>query len=225
MEQAQRWPRSRQRERVLALVRDHDGAIDAAELAELTGLHVTTARFHLDALCDDGAVTRTRIKGVGVGRPRTGYLAVQARLDYRMLAEVLAEELGETFEQRRRRAQHAGRRWADRIAAADATDDSAGFADGDITERIATTTEVFEQMGFAPEPVSQPGRDRTIRLHGCPVRDMARSHPEVSCAMHLGLLRGLLNGPADGPADNPALHADLEPFVEPQLCVAKVVNR
>ena len=76
---------------------------------------VTTVRFHLDALCDEGAIVRTRMNRAGVGRPRTGYRAVEERLDYRVLAEVLAMELGQTMEERARRAQHAGQRWADRI--------------------------------------------------------------------------------------------------------------
>lgn len=226
-EQSQRWPRNRQRERVLALVRERETTIDAAELAELTGLHVTTARFHLDALCDDGTVERTRIKGTGVGRPKTGYAAVRGRLDYRMLTEVLAEELGATVEQRRARAEHAGRRWAERIVATDDADaadaDERPAPAADPSRRVAKTVEVFERMGFGPEPAESgpaAGDAQAIRLHGCPVRDLARAHPEVSCAMHLGLLRGLLN-PADG-QDRP-LGADLEPFVEPQLCVAKVV--
>ena len=91
-------------------------AIDAVELASRIGLHVTTVRFHLDALCDEGAIERTRIYRDGVGRPRTGYRAVEERLDYRILAEILAMELGETAETRARRAQRAGQQWAGRIA-------------------------------------------------------------------------------------------------------------
>lgn len=89
-----RLPRNRQRERVLRMVREHGGAIDAVELASRLELHVTTVRFHLDALCDEGAIERTRMNRDGVGRPRTGYRAVEERLDYRILAEVLAMELG-----------------------------------------------------------------------------------------------------------------------------------
>ena len=78
------------------MVREHGGAIDAVELASRIKLHVTTVRFHLDALCDEGAIERTRMNRDGVGRPRTGYRAVEERLDYRILAEILAMELGET---------------------------------------------------------------------------------------------------------------------------------
>ncbi len=116
------------RTRVLRLVRERRGAVDASELAERIGVHVTTVRFHLDALCDQGAIARTRIAPSGVGRPRTGYVAVADRLDYQSLAEILALELGDTAHTRRRRAERAG-------------------------------------------------RQRAIRLHACPVRDLARAQP------------------------------------------------
>lgn len=64
-----RGERNRQRLRVLELVREHDGPIDAAELGARLGLHTTTVRFHLDALCAEGLVERTRITRAGVGRP------------------------------------------------------------------------------------------------------------------------------------------------------------
>lgn len=232
------WPRNRQRERVLGLVRDHDGAIDATELAARIGLHVTTVRFHLDALCAEGVITRIRIKQARVGRPRTGYVAVRDRLDYRSLAEVFALELGDTTAQRQQRAERAGQRWACRIVAdrsAEASEphdgrDSTGPGDPDriVDRQAAMIADVFDRMGFAPELAqaadSPDGRrERTIRLHGCPVRDLARSHPEVGCGMHMGLLRGLLGaGVVAGCAAT--LRAELDPFVEPELCIARITD-
>jgi predicted ArsR family transcriptional regulator len=229
-------------------VRERDGAVDAVELATQIGLHVTTVRFHLDALCDEGVIVRTRVNLPGAGRPRTGYLAVEERLDYRILAELLAVELGQTVEVRARRAQRAGHKWAARVNASTETGaDPAGPLrgdddDDDALDRAALrTTDVFTRMGFAaeladaahpPTPSSDTNaptsaRERIIRLHACPVRDLARSHPEVGCAVHLGLLQGLLAN-ASGPAGrrktrHPPLSAHLEPFVEPELCLARLV--
>ncbi|WP_414689006.1 helix-turn-helix transcriptional regulator [Mycobacterium sp.] len=229
--------RNRQRERVLELVREHDGAVDAAELAVQMGLHVTTVRFHLDALCSEGTVERTRITRAGVGRPRTGYLAVRERLDYRSLAEILALELGNTADKRRRRAEAAGRRWAERIAAGSARERGAGLDVSDsvgprktLEGQAAMVGAVFARMGFGPEltpaATSTAGSQQTIRLHACPVRDLARAHPEVGCALHRGLLQGLLASPASGgrsTASRPVMQAELEPFVEPDLCLARVI--
>lgn len=236
-----RVPRNGQRERVLAMVRQHDGPIDAVEIAEQIGLHVTTVRFHLDALCDDGVVLRTRLSRSGAGRPRTGYLPVAERLDYRALAEVLAMELGQSAETRGRRAQRAGRKWAARMVALRGDPDRAASpadadADDPLDHAAAQATSAFTSMGFAAEldPAArsaskssvgdkpEPQRERVIRLHACPVRGLARSHPEVACGVHRGLLQGLL-GEADGDAGSrPALSAQLEPLVEPELCVVRL---
>ncbi|MFL6084683.1 MAG: helix-turn-helix transcriptional regulator [Mycobacterium sp.] len=244
-----RLPRNRQRERVLRMVREHGGAIDAVELASRMKLHVTTVRFHLDALCDEGAIERTRMTRDGVGRPRTGYRAVEERLDYRILAEILAMELGETAETRARRAQRAGVQWAGRIAAAQpeavaGQDDTDAAQMGDALDRgAALATEVFDRMGFDAELAagSEPsaslsadseqvlGRERVIRLHACPVRDLARAHPEVGCGLHLGLLQGLVDSAAatgeHAGREDAAVSARLEPFVEPELCIARLAAR
>jgi predicted ArsR family transcriptional regulator len=228
-------------------VREHEGALDAVELASRIGLHVTTVRFHLDALCDEKLIARTRINRPGRGRPRTGYLAREQGLDYRILAEVLAMELGQSDEIRARRAQQAGKKWAARMPASPKPDTGAVVssfeekADDTLDRAAAHAIDVFTQMGFAPEleaaaePTSAKSADRSptaglqrvIRLHACPVRDFARSHPEVGCGVHLGLLRGLLAKSAaqDGrrPAASPVVSAQLEPFVEPELCLAKLV--
>lgn len=235
-----RSPGNRQRRRVLELVRENDDALDAGELAARMGLHVTTVRFHLDALCEEGVVERTRITRAGVGRPRTGYLAVRERLDYRSLAEILALELGDTVEKRRRRAQRAGRRWAQRIAARSATEhiaeqdvsDSARSSEI-LEDRAAMVASVFARMGFdaelTPAASSTTGAERSIHLHACPVRDLARAHPEVGCALHRGLLQGLLTNVAaaggHSTTPRPVMQAELEPFVEPELCVARVIAR
>ncbi len=233
-----RGPRNRQRRRVLELVHEYDGAIDAEELAARMGLHVTTVRFHLDALCSEGVIERTRITRTGRGRPRTGYLAVQGRLDYRRLAEILALELGDTADKRRRRAEAVGRRRAKRIAAGSAREDIVAQHGPDtarprktLEDQAAMVASVFARMGFGPEltpaATSTAGAQQTIRLHTCPVRDLARAHPEVGCALHRGLLQGLLANPAategHSTAPQPVMQAELEPFVEPDLCLARVI--
>jgi predicted ArsR family transcriptional regulator len=224
------------------MVRANGGPIDAVELASRLKLHVTTVRFHLDALCSDGAIERTRMHRDGVGRPRTGYRAVEERLDYRILAEILAMELGQTVEVRAQRAQRVGHQWAARIASS-RTEPVVPDTNpaGDQSARGAQlASEVFGRMGFEPELAaeSEPtssmsahgkrivGNERIIRLRGCPVRDLARAHSEVACGIHLGLLQGLLDHAAAA-GDQPGvpdqgLSARLDPFVEPELCIARV---
>ncbi len=237
--QARRGQRNLQRQRALELVRKHDDAIDATQLARQMGLHTTTVRFHLDALCDEGVVERTRIARGSVGRPRTGYRAVQERLDYRHLAEILALELGDTAGQRRRRAEAVGRKWAQKITSETASDGAVERHVPDdaesrttLDQRSETVATVFARMGFTPEVVSSAtstdDHQRTVRLHSCPIRDLARVHPEVGCALHRGLLQGLLTHPkgnkgtGSSNASQPRAPAELEPFVEPELCLITV---
>ena len=160
---------------------------------------------------------------------------MRERLDYQSLAEILALELGDTADKRRRRAEAAGRRWAERITAGSASGTCCGIGCfGQRTPRktlkrqAAMVATVFARMGFGPEltpaATSTAGTQQTIRLHACPVRDLARAHPEVGCALHRGLLQGLLARPSEGhsTAPRPAMQAELEPFVEPDLCLVRV---
>ena len=46
---------------------------------------------------------------------------------------------------------------------------------------------------------------------------MAAAHPEIVCAIHLGLMRGVLEA-----AGETGVAVSLEPFVEPTLCTVAV---
>ena len=72
-------------------------------------------------------------------------------------------------------------------------------------------------MNFDPELADPaPGTgEREIRLRACPYRDVAREHPEVVCAIHLGLLQGVLTQ-----LGNRSTTVRLVPFVKPHLCLA-----
>ena len=220
------------------MVREHGDAVDALELAANIGLHVTTVRFHLDSLCDEGAIVRTRLPRVGKGRPRTGYRAAQQQVDYRILAEVLAMELGQNAQTRARRANHAGQKWAARMmtseqSAPDGAETTPAPDTEDVLDRTAVrTSAAFTGMGFASELVAptppMSRRERIIRLHACPVRDLARTHPEVICEIHRGLLEGLVAKTSaeenQRKSRGPVMSARLEPFVEPELCMARLVS-
>jgi predicted ArsR family transcriptional regulator len=221
-------PRVRQRERVLGMVREHGGAIDATEVAAQLRVHVSTARFHLDGLCREGLVERTRLTRVGVGRPRTGYRAVEG-LDYSVLAGVFAVGLGQTAQTRAHRAQRAGREWARRMPDLPTVGDS-GDVDPQtyLEHRTRIALGLFRRLGFAPalaEPSGQDDSERVIRLTACPVRNLARSHPESVCGVHLGLLQGLVDDakPAGRRTTRHRVSARIEPFVGPDVCIATLV--
>jgi predicted ArsR family transcriptional regulator len=72
---------------------------------------------------------------------------------------------------------------------------------------------LLDEAGFAPEPGQSA--DGPIRLRRCPFGALARERRDVVCGVHLGLMRGALRQ-MGAPLDAVAL----EPFVQPDLCLA-----
>ncbi|ATL65923.1 transcriptional regulator [Nocardia terpenica] len=203
------WPRRR----LLAILRGASEPLDAQELARVTGQHVTTVRFHLDVLTRESLVRQFQQPPRGRGRPRIGYTAVQRSVGYQDLAQVLADQLGSDPRRRSDAAVAAGRAWGAKLDTVDKPISS-------LDEAKEVTVTVMSELGFAPErdPSSETEEQALIRLTACPLRDLARTHSEVVCGVHLGLMRELLdrNGARD------AVNVRLHPFVEPELCVARL---
>jgi hypothetical protein len=137
-------------------------------------------------------------------------------MDYRDLAMMLAAGWDDTPAERTARARQAGR-----IAARPETrpqepppaDPARGPT---VTEAAATITEEFADRGFSPE-MSQEGSTTVITLRSCPFQAVAQAHPEVVCALHLGLLQGTWEH-----LGAPAVHTTLHPFVRPGVCLARL---
>ena len=186
------------RRRVLDALTRSAVALDAQGVADRLGLHVTTARFHLDHLERAGLARRQADDTGRRGRPRILFRAAGVARDEsarEQMISVLATALGARRDETARSVE-AGRRWADGLDTPD-TDDATG-----------TLVDAFDRLGFEPDVV---GHD--IRLHACPFRDAARAHPEVICSVHRGLIDRLLEQSGSGTS------AQLIPFVEPRLCV------
>jgi predicted ArsR family transcriptional regulator len=122
---------------------------------------------------------------------------------------LLAAHLGPTPRTRRRRAEKVGRDWATSLIPTTNTTDP-----DETAHRIV---DLFTEMNFDPElvdPAPATG-EREIRLRACPYRDVARDHPDVVCAIHLGLLQGAITQ-----LGTPPTAVRLVPFVKPRLCLA-----
>ncbi|WP_242887609.1 helix-turn-helix transcriptional regulator [Actinomadura litoris] len=203
--------RPRRRE-VLDVLRGSGVPLGIADLAARLGVHPNTARFHLDALVAGGEAERTLDRPSGPGRPRAVY-AARPGMDrggargYRMLARILLSRLAAAGPGGRRHAEHAGREWGrvlverprpyTRMSARDAT--------GRLSALLA-------DLDFAPEP----GRD-AIRLRHCPFLELAEEYGPLVCDVHLGLMRGALEE-----LGAPVTAERLEPFAEPDVCVARL---
>ena len=196
--------------------------MDARELAQTCGLHVSTVRFHLGVLHEAGLVRSQSDPGGTRGRPRLRYAPASVgsagateheHTGYRLLAAVLAEHWATTADERARRAEHAGRALAGRRGFT-----APSSARPTVEHAAAHLNGLFAELGFEPELASE-GEGVQIRLHACPFRAVAQQHPEVVCSLHLGLIRGALER-----LGAPAIASDLRPFVEPHLCVAYLTS-
>lgn len=215
------------RVRILELVRGASTPLDVRQLAARSGLHPNTVRFHLKVLIDAGLARGEPDPRGNSGRPRLVYSAITAgpvhrhTNGYLLLADILAGYLAANSTIRTGLAEEAGREFARRHRLPDqrspdaTTGESTGPAPGDAVHRSVA---MFTELGFEPE-LRQDGSHRRILLHACPFHAVARKHPDVICALHLGLLKQTL---AD--LDAPSEVIRLEPFVTPQLCIAHLTG-
>ena len=206
---------SGRRAEVLTRLREADRPLTVSDLAALTGLHVNTARFHLDALVSDGLVARSAEARDTPGRPRILYTAQgepPGPRSYRLLAEMLTG-LVASLSDARPAATEAGRAWGRHLV--ERVDPSQRV---NATDAVARLDRVLDAIGFQPEVRRSKGKkDIEVRLHHCPFREVAERHTDVVCEIHLGLMQGAL-----GELQAPVEATSLEPFVLPSLCVARL---
>lgn len=208
---------------VLDVIRTAREGLGVRALAEATGLHENTVRFHLERLLEEGAVERRTGVSRGPGRPPLTFVARRDRHgaghdNYELLARVLAGQLGEAGDPVAS-AEAAGRSWGRSRPAPQETDVVPGrTAPPDPWDAsLEELTRVLDDAGFAPEVSAEAPGAATVRVHHCPFLRLAREDRAVPCAVHLGLMEGVLE--ATGSA---AAVERLEPFVTPSLCVARV---
>lgn len=205
------------RRRLLGLLRESPGALGVQELAERTGLHPNTVRFHLERLVAEGLVTRSAEERSEPGRPRLEFSAVPVpdpgrdRRNYQFLAEVLTGHLAGTAADPAATAREAGRVWGRYLV-----DRPRPFQRVPEETAMAQLLRILDEIGFAP--ALDPADRRRVLIAHCPFRELAGSHREVVCSIHLGLMGGALTE-----MGAPVTVERLIPFVEPSLCVADVV--
>ncbi|MDR2985687.1 MAG: helix-turn-helix domain-containing protein [Nocardiopsaceae bacterium] len=210
-------PLGRSRGRVLDLLRATGSPMSVQDVADQTGLHPNTARFHLDGLVKSGQASREPQARETPGRPSMAYRAVgggqAGERRYRLLAEMLTSLITGMIPEPGRAATEAGREWGAYLA-----EQPPPYQRLTAGEAIAKLTAIMEDLGFGPQAVSE-GEQYQLRLHECPFREIAQHQQDVVCAMHKGLMQGAL-----AKMRAPLTADRLEPFVEPSLCVAHVTG-
>ena len=206
------------RARVLAYLQDAGEPMTASAVGARLALHVNTARFHLDALTDDGLVVRHREERSTPGRPRVLYAPVSAaprvaHRSYRLLAEILTSYLEGNLPDPAASAEEAGRAWGRYLA-----EPPAPFRRTEEEEALAALVGSLDRIGFDSHVVDEPGALR-LEVSHCPFLEVAEGHNDVVCSVHLGLMRGMLEQ-----MRSPVSADTLEPLVGPSLCVARLAR-
>jgi predicted ArsR family transcriptional regulator len=219
------------RELLLETLRKSGEPRSIASLAQELDVHANTVRFHLEALLHSGSVEQVVGEPAGPGRPPILFRATR-RMDpsgptnYRLLARILTNRLATTSSDPVAAAIEIGREWGPHLLDLTSAKRSGSSRIG-RGEALARMTCALAEVGFAPEPPTGP-RDTTIRLRHCPFLELVVGSHDAGdpvpssdgcgaliCRMHLGLMQG-----AFAALDGPVTVERLDPFVEPDLCVA-----
>lgn len=203
------------RRAVMRLLRAAPDPMSIAGIADVLGVHPNTVRFHLDSLVADGQVEHVELDRKGPGRPPLMFRAVR-QMDrggtrhYRLLAEILAMAFA-TERDPGPKALAAGRAWGQKInAELHPLPKDADSAE----EAIAHLIDVLDELGFAPERRVSDG-EQQVGLRHCPFLELAENSSSLVCPVHLGLMQGAME------TWGARVSVDrLDPFVEPDLCLA-----
>ncbi len=201
------------RAEVLAALQKAERPASAADVAASVGLHVNTARFHLDGLVHDGLARRAPEPREAPGRPRVLYAPEppsSGARSYALLAEVLTG-LVSSLDDAGPATRETGRAWGRHLV-----ERAPPHAPVGASEALDRLNRLLDEIGFQPV-VRHAEHTVEVRLHHCPFREVARQHPDVVCAIHLGLMQGALDE-----LGAPVSVASLEPFPTPELCIARL---
>jgi len=179
----------------LAIVRhlaDHPGA-SLDELAGAADVHVNTARPHLGALEEAGAIRRETAPPSGRGRPRVGYRLAgdwtPPTDDFRGLAELLAAAVLRA-DPKRRELCALGREWGRYLQGRPGGHDAAS----DLPFAL-------EQLGFEAGVEGE-----AVRLSSCPCPLVMPDRPELVCELADAVAEGVLAGSGSDLAIGERLH-------------------
>lgn len=107
-------------------------------------------------------------------------------------------------------AVEAGREWGGYL-----TEQPPPYQRPRAEEAVERLTMIMERLGFAPQAEANGKQRYRLGLRHCPFREVAQQHQDVVCALHLGLMQGAL-----AQMRAPVTADRLQPFAEPNLCVA-----
>ncbi|WP_026919094.1 hypothetical protein [Gordonia shandongensis] len=207
----------RPRDRVRELLAQHPDGLDAHDVAGTLGVHVTTARFHLNNLVGEGAAVTESSAPDGVGRPRVIYRVMPSPPSDELLRLLLAE-LGTDETVREAAGARAGRLWAR------AHLPPRSVPPPDVPDAVVSVETILTRLGFRITAVTSAFGDHTITVCSCPLRAFAASNPAVVRGVLRGAVEQALTSSSAALADAYRVHAkpDADGDCELQLTLTAV---
>lgn len=196
------------------------GVVTVEGAASAFGQHPNTVREHLDALVEGGFLLRDRSPSAGQGRPAWRYRANPDQpepdprvREYGALAGALAAHIAAHSHDPRAEARQAGARWGSALIRTDRDGPALPSIAADPRAADDRVVRLLAHLDFSPR-VERPGR---IVLTTCPLLDVARTHPDVVCAVHEGMVAGALDA-----LGAPSSRVTLRPFAAPDGCLLRL---
>ena len=203
------------RTHIIQLLRDSREPLSVAEVAEQVGIHVNTARFHLESLVYSGMATRETETRSVPGRPRvvyTGTLPNQTHeraQGFRLLSEMLTAAVAEVNPDAGPWLYGVGQEWGRYLTTK--VPPYTTIDESEITKRLV---DKLDALWFAPEVERGEDGELRLQLHNCPFAQTAHQYPQVVCQLHAGMINGSLEE-----MRSTCRLAELAPQVEPHRCV------
>ncbi|MCL2465686.1 MAG: helix-turn-helix domain-containing protein [Micrococcales bacterium] len=203
------------RTHIIQILRDSREPLSVAEVAERVGIHVNTARFHLESLVYSGMATRETESRSGPGRPRvvyTGTLPNQTHeraQGFRLLAEMLTAAVAESDPHAGPWLYRVGQEWGRYLTTK--VPPYVTIDESEITNRLV---DKLDALWFAPELERTDDGQPHLVLHNCPFAQTANQYPHVVCQLHAGMINGSLEE-----MRSTCRLTELEPQVTPHRCV------
>ncbi|WBT09786.1 hypothetical protein PAB09_05710 [Corynebacterium sp. SCR221107] len=205
---------------VLEVLKRFPQGAKVGEIAEAMGVHVNTARGHLDELLDRNAVVAVPTRSPGRGRPSLLYsIRVPDNRtvanEYVSLIGILTSYLEESdSEEAHKAAREIGRRWGSRLR-------EDGLFSQDTPTALKAIKSHHTQMGFDPKVENQRSEDAsenslTMHLNSCPFMAQGTTPSPIMCAIHRGVLDEMLK--------TTSAEANLEPFTSSGPCTLTLDN-
>ena len=183
------------------------------------GLHVTTARFHLERLVAAGVVVSSPAARPWAGRARSTSTPAAGRP--RLAGPEALQAFTELLTSAWSDAADGSPGDPERAASGGSRPEQHGSCPaiggqhpGAWLGKVGMAVDLLDEWGYQPElSTSAGGRTVELTLHDCPFLTMARAHPDVVCGIHRGLIRGTMAAVGEDGAE-----VDLQPFVTERTC-------